>query len=197
MTAVRLHINTATKHTKLTSDIMESRNKAEFEGFLKILPPVEFACLYGSSLLPTNKDKSTMTDYILGVADPQQWHSETLKVNKNHYASWIAHLVHIVVDNLDIENINSVNLRSALSVALLLLPLEFTEEDLYAKVCSLSYVCDLRMLFAQDKNKVKKIVRGQFDLFHTMYKPFLEEYEAMKLLRFSQAANHQIQVFQD
>lgn len=28
------------------------------------------------------------------------------------------------------------------------------QEDLYAKICSLSYMGDLRMLFAEDKNKV-------------------------------------------
>ena len=28
------------------------------------------------------------------------------------------------------------------------------QEDLYAKVCSLSYTGDVRMLFAEDKNKV-------------------------------------------
>lgn len=30
----------------------------------------------------------------------------------------------------------------------------FVQEDLYAKICSLSYTGDLRMLFAEDKNKV-------------------------------------------
>lgn len=30
----------------------------------------------------------------------------------------------------------------------------FIQEDLYAKICSLSYMGDLRMLFAEDKNKV-------------------------------------------
>lgn len=85
--------------------------------------------------------------------------------------------VHILVDNLDIANTNSVNLRAALSAALLLLPSKFTQvwfhvtlcsfrvarcmnmsfvvqEDLFAKICSLSYMGDLRMLFAEDKNKV-------------------------------------------
>ncbi|XP_028232503.1 phosphatidate cytidylyltransferase, mitochondrial-like isoform X2 [Glycine soja] len=221
-----------------------------------VLPPVEFACVYGSSLHPSNHDKTTMTDYILGVSDPKQWHSENLKLNKHHYASWMVHLggeslitgvadrigvgvhfnpfvtwngklfkygvvqmhdllqdvqywekfylcgrlqkpVHIVVDNLDVNSTNSVNLRAAVSAALLLLPSEFTEEDLYAKVCSLSYTGDIRMLFAEDKNKVKKIVTGQFDLFHSMYKPFLEEYEAKKLLRLSSTANNQIHATQD
>ncbi|XP_027347259.1 phosphatidate cytidylyltransferase, mitochondrial [Abrus precatorius] len=227
-----------------------------FQSFLQVLPPVQFACVYGSSLHPANHDKTTMTDYILGVSDPKQWHSENLKLNKHHYASWMVHLggerlitevadkigvgvhfnpfvtwngklfkygvvrmndllqdvqywekfylcgrlqkpVHIVVDNLDINKTNSVNLRAAVSAALLLLPSEFAEEDLYAKVCSLSYTGDVRMLFAEDKNKVKKIVTGQFDLFHSMYKPFLEEYEAKKLLRLSTTANNRMQVSQD
>lgn len=81
------------------------------------------------------------------------------------------------MDNLDIKEVNSVNLRAAVSAALLLLPPKFKEvcflavhalkitifvfssvfmqEDLYAKICSLSYMGDLRMLFAEDQNKVK------------------------------------------
>lgn len=59
-----------------------------------------------------------------------------------------------MVDNLDIENLNYVNLRAATSAALLLLPSEFTEEEFYAKICSLSYMGDLRMLFAEDRHKV-------------------------------------------
>jgi hypothetical protein len=35
--------------------------------------------------------------------------------------------VHILVDNLDIGDVNSVNLRAAVSAALLLLPSKFTE----------------------------------------------------------------------
>ncbi|KEH31427.1 translocator assembly and maintenance-like protein [Medicago truncatula] len=197
-----------------------------------------------------------MVDYILGVSDPIQWHSENLKMNKHHYASWMVHLggerlitavadkigvgvhfnpfvtwngkmfkygvvrmhdllqdvqywekfylcgrlqkpVQIVVDNLDIRKINYINLRAALSASLLLLPSEFTEADLYAKICNLSYMGDVRMLFAEDKNKVKKIVAGQFDLFHSMYRPYLEEFEAKKLLKLSSTANHQIEVSQD
>ncbi|KAL5054758.1 hypothetical protein RYX36_035440 [Vicia faba] len=231
-------------------------NTEAFQSFLQVLPPVDFACVYGSSLHPTNHDKTTMIDFILGVSDPKQWHSENLKLNKHHYASWMAHLggerlitevadrigvgvhfnpfvawngkmfkygvarthdllqdvqywekfylcgrlqkpVQIVVDNLDISTINSVNLRAALSASLLLLPSEFTEANLYAKVCSLSYMGDVRMLFAEDKNKVEKIVAGQFDLFHSMYKPFLEEYEAKKLLKLSSTVDHKIHVTQD
>lgn len=230
---------------------VDNEHKADVAGLLNVLPSVEFCCVYGSALHPNNCDKSKMVDYILGVSDPVQWHSENLKMNRNHYASWMACLggaklitqvadgigvgihfnpfvtwnnrmfkygvvrmhdlvqdvlnwetfylsgrlqkpVHMLVDNLDIGELNSTNLRAATSAALLLLPSKFTEEDLYAKICSLSYMGDLRMLFAEDRNKVKKIVRGQFDLFQKMYKPCLEEYAGKDLLRFSSSSGPNI-----
>ncbi|KAJ6945896.1 phosphatidate cytidylyltransferase [Populus alba x Populus x berolinensis] len=236
--------------------IMEIDKIAELKSFLKVLPPVGFCCVYGSSLHPNNNDKSSMVDYIIGVSDPKQWHSENMELNEDHYASWMVPLggaklitqvadkigvgvhfnpfvtwndkmlkygvvrmhdlvqdvlhwerfylcgrlqkpVHILVDNLDIGDVNSVNLRAAVSAALLLLPSKFTEEDLYSKICSLSYMGDLRMLFAEDKNKVKRIVEGQFGLFQSMYKPFLKEYEAKELLTFSLPNSHQATISQD
>ncbi|KAK9282568.1 hypothetical protein L1049_005489 [Liquidambar formosana] len=235
---------------------MDKENKAQLSSFLQVLPPVEFCCIYGSALHQNNRDKSSMVDYILGVSDPVQWHSENLKMNRDHYASWMVYLggaklitqvadeigvgvhfnpfvtwndgmvkygvvrmhdlvedilnwerfylsgrlqkpVHILADNLDIGILNSVNLRAAISAALLLLPSKFTEEDLYAKICSLSYMGDLRMLFAEDRNKVMKIVQGQFDLFQTMYGPPLDEYVAKDLLRFSSSGGQPAHIYQD
>ncbi|KAL1218115.1 hypothetical protein V5N11_002391 [Cardamine amara subsp. amara] len=235
---------------------METSQRDELSSFLNILPPVDFCCVYGSTLHPNNQDKSKMVDYIIGVSDPMKWHSENLKMNSDHYASWMVHLggarlitnvadkvgvgvhfnpfvnwndrklkygvvrmhdlvqdildwnrlylsgrlqkpVHILVDNLDIEDVNSVNKRAAISAALLLLPSKFTEEDLYAKMCSLSYMGDLRMFFAEDTNKVNKIVKGQFNLFQSIYKPFLEEYETKNLLRSASAGTSHSQLAQD
>ncbi|XP_010260732.1 PREDICTED: phosphatidate cytidylyltransferase, mitochondrial isoform X7 [Nelumbo nucifera] len=231
-------------------------NGEELASLLDVLPRVEFCCVYGSSLLTNSHDKKTMVDYILGVSDPMQWHSENLEMNKDHYASWMVHLggsklitevadeigvgvhfnpfvswndrmikygvvrmhdlvqdilnwerfyfsgrlqkpVHILVDNLDIRNVNSVNLKAAMSAALLLLPPKFTEVELYARICSLSYMGDLRMLFAEDRNKVQKIVKGQFNLFHSMYKPFLDDYAAKDLLRFSSWSDNHGIIIQD
>ncbi|KAF8390857.1 hypothetical protein HHK36_023156 [Tetracentron sinense] len=329
---------------------MENKKRAELAGLLNMLPPVEFCCAYGSALLPNNRDKTTMVDYILGVSDPMRWHSEitqiadeigvgvhfnpfvtwedkmikygvvrmhdlvqdilnwerfylsgrlqkpvvvvevikvvgverfgsvptvgiqdrrtgpyirdpqnvedllevdlkidrlmqlflrlmryrvalvlllflgtstigvSIQISRSMYATLIQsmaalqaqaqgtphlhvllHLlpVFVLVDNVDIGNLNSINLKAATSAALLLLPSEFTEEDLYAKICSLSYMGDLRMLFAEDKNKVKKIVQGQFNLFQIMYKPFLEEYAAKELLTFSPSGSPQGKLTQD
>uniref|UniRef100_A0A7N0VAR2 Phosphatidate cytidylyltransferase, mitochondrial n=1 Tax=Kalanchoe fedtschenkoi TaxID=63787 RepID=A0A7N0VAR2_KALFE len=231
---------------------MHSENKDDLGSLLDCLPPVDFCCIYGSTLHPNNHDKSEMVDYILGVSDPLQWHNENLKMNKDHYASWMAHLggaklvthvadkvgvgvhfhpfvtyngrlfkygvvrmndlvedilqwkkfylsgrlqkpVRVVVDNLDINNLNYVNLRAAVSAALLLLPAKFTEADLYAKICSLSYMGDVRMLFAEDRNKVKTIVTGQFDLFTSMYKQTLEGYAAKDVLKLSSLKHQELE----
>ncbi|XP_074334490.1 uncharacterized protein LOC141671937 isoform X3 [Apium graveolens] len=212
--------------------------------------------MYGSSLHPNNNDKSSMIDYILGVSNPQQWHSENLQLNRDHYASCLMRLggarlvtgvadgigvgvhfnpfitcgdkmykygvvrvddliqdllewktfylsgrlqkpVRVLIDKLGIEHKNSVNLKSATSAALLLLPSKFTEEDLYTKICSLSYMGDLRMFFAEDKNKVKKIVQGQYNLFQTMYKSYIEDYASKNLLRFSSSGKNQVDITQD
>jgi len=64
-----------------------------------------------------------------------------------------------------------------------------------------SYMCPIALCFYwgsffSQSVQVKKIVTGQFDLFHLMYKPFLEEYEAKKLLRLSSTAKNQIHVSQ-
>ncbi|XP_021761231.1 phosphatidate cytidylyltransferase, mitochondrial-like isoform X1 [Chenopodium quinoa] len=235
---------------------MDEKKREELSGLLTVLPPVEFCCVYGSTLHPNNHDQSRMIDYILGVRDPVEWHLQNLKMNRNHFASWMANLggaklitgvadkvgvgvhfnpfvswnnktfkygvvrmhdlvedilnwetfylsgrlqkpVHVLVDNLDVENLNSFNLRAATSAALLLLPSKFTQEDLYTKICSLSYNGDLRMLFAEDMHKVRKIVQGQFDLFRGIYKPVLEEFATKDLLRFSSSGAHQNNIIQD
>lgn len=43
---------------------------------------------------------------------------------------------------------------------------------------------------------MKKIVRGQFDLFQLKYKPFLEEYEAKEFLRLASSGSHQKNISQ-
>ncbi|KAL3616649.1 hypothetical protein CASFOL_039043 [Castilleja foliolosa] len=51
---------------------MDGEKRPELASLLQTLPPVEFGCIYGSSLHPNNSDKTSMIDYILGVADPQE-----------------------------------------------------------------------------------------------------------------------------
>ncbi|XP_048323182.1 uncharacterized protein LOC107411737 isoform X3 [Ziziphus jujuba] len=199
---------------------MEKDSKAELESFLESLPPVQFCCVYGSALHPNNRDKSKMVDFILAVPDPLNWHSENIKLNEAHYASGMvyggARLITGVADNIGIGvhfnpyvNWNCKMLKyGVVRMHDLVQDIRNWErfylsgrlqkpEDLYAKICSLSYMGDLRMLFAEDRYKVKKIVQGQFDLFQLMYKPFVEEYEAKEVLRCSSSGTHQASISQD
>lgn len=46
---------------------MKDDRKEELKSFLKVLPPVDFCCVYGSSLHPNNRDK--VRKHILVVLD--------------------------------------------------------------------------------------------------------------------------------
>lgn len=61
------------------------------------------------------------------------------------------------------------NLHSALNVALLLLPEEFTLKDLFLKITALSYNGDFRMYVGENKNKIQNIVLPQVHNFVELY----------------------------
>ncbi|KAJ0988456.1 hypothetical protein J5N97_006812 [Dioscorea zingiberensis] len=124
-----------------------------------------------------------------GVVSMQNLAWDVLTWDKFYLSGRLQKPVHLLIDHWDISKVNFINLKAATSAALLFLPNEFTEEDLYANICSLSYMGDLRMLFAEDKDKVKKIVQGSFNSFRAMYKPFIEEYESEGLLEVSSFAH--------
>lgn len=83
--------------------------------------------------------------------------------------------VKILRDHPSVRLANQVNLLSALRVALLLLPEEFTEFQLYSTIAGISYMGDLRMsLPAEDPRKINNIVCGQMDYFRRLYAPLIE-----------------------
>ncbi|EED22298.1 conserved hypothetical protein [Talaromyces stipitatus ATCC 10500] len=83
--------------------------------------------------------------------------------------------VKILRDHPRVRVANQVNLLSALRVALLMLPREFTERQLYTTIAGLSYMGDPRMtVSAEDPDKVRNIVSGQMDYFRRLYAPLIE-----------------------
>ncbi|CCX05469.1 mitochondrial matrix Mmp37-domain-containing protein [Pyronema domesticum] len=71
---------------------------------------------------------------------------------------------------------NQMNLLSAVRVALLLLPEEFTELQLYTTICSLSYMGDPRMsLAAENPHKVSNIVTNQLSMLRQLYSPLIHQ----------------------
>ncbi|GAQ84695.1 hypothetical protein KFL_002010110 [Klebsormidium nitens] len=77
--------------------------------------------------------------------------------------------VRMLIDHSPVNAANQVNLRAALATALLLLPPTFTDEELYTSICGLSYTGDVRMRFAEDRGKVRKIVLGSLPRFVDLY----------------------------
>eukprot|EP00249_Psilotum_nudum_P028940 c38974_g1_i1 orf=282-1292(+) len=103
--------------------------------------------------------------------------------------------VRILVDNWELAKVNQVNLQSAVCAALLLLPAQFSEEDLYIKIGSLSYMGDVRMLFAEDKDKVCRIVRGSSEYFHALYRIPLYHMAASGFLELPTSFGHLDSIF--
>lgn len=83
--------------------------------------------------------------------------------------------VKILRDNPSVRLANQINLLSAVRTALLLLPAEFREFELYSTIAGISYKGDLRMsLPAEDPQKIDKIVLGQVFNFRHLYAPLIE-----------------------
>ncbi|KAK1749825.1 mitochondrial matrix Mmp37-domain-containing protein [Echria macrotheca] len=83
--------------------------------------------------------------------------------------------VKILRDDPKIRLANQMNLLSALRTALLLLPPEFTEEQLYATIAGISYLGDPRMaLPTENPSKVKNIVGNNMTNFRRLYLPLID-----------------------
>lgn len=77
-------------------------------------------------------------------------------------------------DLKNLETIMKINRQSAIHACLLQLPEEFTEEELFLTLVSLSYNGDFRMIIGEDKNKIKNIVNAQLPLFNEIYQTYLD-----------------------
>lgn len=83
--------------------------------------------------------------------------------------------VKILRDHPQVRLANQHNLIAAVRTALLLLPPDFTETDLYSTIAGLSYMGDPRMaLPTENKNKVENIVNNNVVHFRRLYAPLIK-----------------------
>lgn len=76
----------------------------------------------------------------------------------------------------DIENAIATNFNNAVHVSLCLLPERFTYFDLFYTIANLSYAGDFRMIFGENKDKVRNIVAPQLADFRDLYTPILAQH---------------------
>ncbi|KAL1923712.1 uncharacterized protein VTP21DRAFT_8692 [Calcarisporiella thermophila] len=91
--------------------------------------------------------------------------------------------VKILRDDARVRLANQVNLTSALRTALLMLPGQFTEEELFMTISGFSYTGDFRMRVGENPHKVRNIVVEQMENFHRLYSPLIEDLPNVAYMR--------------
>ncbi|KAK9762485.1 Mitochondrial translocator assembly and maintenance protein 41 [Basidiobolus ranarum] len=82
--------------------------------------------------------------------------------------------IQVLKDDSRIRAASQVNNANAVRVALLMLPKEFTEEELYMKIAGISYMGDFRMTVGENPRKIHNIVEKQVEEFHDKYHEYIE-----------------------
>lgn len=85
--------------------------------------------------------------------------------------------VQILRGNDAVDEAQRKNLTSAMSLALMMLPKNFSERDLYMKITSISYMGDVRMAIAENPRKIQNIVDNQFKHFRRLYGPIMKNFD--------------------
>lgn len=82
--------------------------------------------------------------------------------------------VKILRDHPQVRMANQINLLGSIRTALLMLPAEFNERELYSTIAGISYLGDLRMAFpTENPKKVANIVEHNLQNFRRLYAPLL------------------------
>lgn len=131
------------------------------------------AGVYFNTLIPI--DEHTTIKY--GVIETADLREDLYHWMHLYIAGRLHKPVETLVEPTDLELKKDIalNLQSALHVALLQLPKQFSYFDLFHAIANISYHGDFRMYFGEKKDKVKNIVEPQLDAFLKLYAPQLKK----------------------
>jgi len=105
-----------------------------------------------------------------GVTSIDSLTSDLLTWNTLYLSGRMHKPIRIIKDDARIRLTQQVNLASALRTALLILPPEFTERQLFEAITGFSYAGDPRMtLPGENRNKVHNIAESQRAQFRELY----------------------------
>ena len=126
---------------------------------------------YASICYTTHIDYGVDT-YKMGVIEKRDVMDDLLNWKTFYIAGRFQKEMFTAISDPEIEAANEINKKNALVAALLLLDKKNpTLDDLYQKICSLSYMGDNRNSFkAEDPNKIKKLASGSKEHFDKEYK---------------------------
>ncbi|KIK52030.1 hypothetical protein GYMLUDRAFT_64444 [Collybiopsis luxurians FD-317 M1] len=105
-----------------------------------------------------------------GVTTVDNLCSDLLNWNSLYLAGRMHKPLRIIKDDARVRLTQQVNLTSAVRAALLTLPENFSETELFERIASISYSGDPRMILpAENRNKVGNMVRTQGPQFKELY----------------------------
>ena len=105
-----------------------------------------------------------------GVTTVDNLCSDLLNWNTLYLAGRMHKPIRIIKDDPRVRLAQQVNLTSAIRAALLTLPEQFTETELFERIAGISYGGDIRMLLpVENRNKVGNIVQKQGPQFKELY----------------------------
>lgn len=137
------------------------------------------AKVYFNTLVPVDDDSSLMIKY--GVISIKDLIVDLLDWRDLYVAGRLQKPVEIIRQptSSKVQNALELNLQSAIRSALLILPKEFSEFELFCAISNLSYNGDFRMIFGENKNKVQNIVKPQIENFRNLYAPTVELFRSV------------------
>lgn len=118
-----------------------------------------------------------------GVIDIDMLCEDLLDWNTLYVSGRMHKPVAMLIADPRVRLAQQVNLASALRVALLLLPEQFTEVELYTRIASLSYTGDFRMSVpgGENANKVRNIVLAQRSQFRRLYSTLMKNLGSIEI----------------